>query len=269
MKKFTVSQNTSLRQFTDATYPQGSFYLSALLRSGDVRVNGVRVRSVVPLKTGDEVVYFTSPKMEAKRSHSCIYADEHMYVADKESGVESSALACELGLFAVHRLDRNTCGLIVLARDARTENELNELFKSRSVTKQYICICKDAFARPSAELSAYLYKDEIRGLVTVSDRPKSGFVPIYTGYTLLERRNGLAKVLVDLHTGKTHQIRAHLAHIGCPVLGDNRYGDVALNRAYGLARQQLCSHRLAFSLGGRDYEFFSRLAPDFPAGRSK
>lgn len=264
MRKFIVPSATNLKTFTDATYPQGSFYLNALLRAGDVRVNGRRVRSSVPLSEGDEVTYFTTPKMEAKPSHRVIYADQCLLAADKFSGVSTEALACELGLIPVHRLDRNTCGVLLFARDEVSARALEELFKKREIEKKYICICRDGFRRDGATLSAYLFKDEKMSEVTISDRPKAGYVPILTQYLVLGRMDGLARVEVTLHTGKTHQIRAHMAHIGCPVLGDEKYGDTSLNALYGLKRQLLCSYSLAFSFGGKNYAFESSLAPDFP-----
>ena len=269
MKKFTVTTPARLRDFTDAVYPQGSFYFSALLRAGDIRVNGVKTRSDMPLKGGDEVVYYTTPKMESKPSHSTIYAGQHIYVADKFSGVSTEALACELGMTAVHRLDRNTCGAIVFAKDEDAAEQLKALFKERAVRKEYICICKDNFASPSGDLRAYLIKDEKKGLVTITDSPSKGGVPIRTEYEVEERQGGLAKVKVILHTGKTHQIRAHMAHIGCPVLGDEKYGDEALNAKYGVRRQLLCSALLAFDLDGRSFAFHSSLIPDFPQPRSQ
>ena len=256
-----------LSSFTDSVYPQGSFYFSALLRAGDVRVNGLKTRADIILNAGDEVAYYTTPKMEAKPSHSCIYADEYIYVADKFSGVSAEALACELALIPVHRLDRNTCGAMVLARDGETAELLKKLFKQRAVVKKYICVCRDGFSSDEAELSAYLFKDEKKGLVDISRSPKKGYVPIRTAYRVLARSEGLARVEVTLHTGKTHQIRAHMAFIGCPVLGDEKYGDPALNKKYGLRRQQLCSSVLSFELRGETYRFTSTLAPDFPQNR--
>ena len=264
MKKFIADRSCGLKDFTDGVYPQGSFYYSALLRAGDIRVNGRKVRAEVRLDPGDEVVYYTTPKMESKPSHSVIYADERMYAADKFSGVSTEALAAELGLIPVHRLDRNTCGVLLFAADEGTAAELEALFRARAVQKDYVCVCRDGFARDEDDMTAFLVKDEARGLVKVYDRPVPGGVEIRTAYRVLARREGLARALVTLHTGKTHQIRAHLAHIGCPVLGDGKYGDRSLNGAYGLKRQLLCSHTLAFELGGERYCFHSSLAPDFP-----
>lgn len=264
MKKFTVTNRTNLKDFTDSTYPQGSFYYSALIKAGDIRVNGVKVRFNVTLNAGDEVTYYTTQKMESKPSHSTIYADRHIYVADKFSGVSTEALASELGLIPVHRLDRNTCGAILFAKDGKAAEALKKLFKERAVSKQYICICKDNFIRSAADMTAYLKKDEKKGLVTISDKPAAGYVPIRTQYEVISKENGLAKVKVILHTGKTHQIRAHMAHIGCPVLGDEKYGDEALNAFYGLKRQLLCSYLISFELGGKNYSFTSSLSPEIP-----
>lgn len=267
MKKFIVKQSAKLKDFTDTVYPQGSFYYSALLRSGDIRVNGVKVRSNATLNPGDEIVYYTTQKMESKRSHSTIYEDEFLYVADKFSGVSTEALATEIGMIPVHRLDRNTCGVIVFAADERTAAALESLFRGRRVTKHYVCICKDNFRVASADMTAYLAKDDVRGVVKISDMPAKGYVPIRTEYEVIERRGELAMVNITLHTGKTHQIRAHMAHIGCPVLGDQKYGDEELNKKYGIKRQQLCAYELAFEYGGKMLCFKSSLAPGFPHER--
>lgn len=252
MKKFTVLTKTSLKEFTDATYPQGSFYLATLLRGGDVRVNGEKKRADCPLNAGDEVVYYTTAKQEEKPSHLVVYEDENVLVADKYSGVSSEALFCELGekYLPVHRLDRNTSGLIVLAKTKSAETALTEAFKLRQVDKIYLCLAKSAFKEKNATLTAYLSKDEKNGLVRVTSSPTAQSVKIITEYEVLKSYGDESLVKVTLHTGKTHQIRAHLAFIGCPVLGDGKYGDGALNKKYGVKRQLLVAKYLHFRLSG-------------------
>jgi 23S rRNA pseudouridine955/2504/2580 synthase len=254
MKKFIVDRTISLRDFTDSVYPQGSFALSALLRVGDVRVNGVKTKKDLKLNVGDEVVYYTTKKQEEVRSHSVVYEDENVLVVDKESGVSCEGLLAELNqngdFYAVHRLDRNTCGLLVFAKNTAVYEVLLEAFKTKNVHKTYICIAKNAFKKDHECLISYLKKDEINSRVTVIDQPKSGFVKIITEYSVLEKKGDIALVEVTLHTGKTHQIRAHLAHIGCPILGDEKYGDEQLNRKYGAKRQKLVAKRLRFELIG-------------------
>ena len=253
MKKFTVTENSTLKDFTDATYPQGSFAYNALIKKGDIRVNGVKQRANCKVSVGDEVVYYTTPAQEARQSHAVVYEDENILIADKLSGVSSEALFCELaekGCLPVHRLDRNTSGLIVLAKTEAAQTELLAAFKERAVDKVYLCLAKNAFKAEKGVLTAYLSKDAKNGLVRIYAAPNADRVKIVTEYEVLEKRGDIALVQVTLHTGKTHQIRAHLAHIGCPILGDEKYGDFALNKKYGLTRQVLVAHSLRFNLNG-------------------
>lgn len=254
MKIFTVSENCTLKFFTDTRYPQGSFVFSLLLKKRDIKVNGARVGKDVALVAGDTVVYYTTPKEESAPSHLTVYEDENIVVCDKFSGVTSEGLLSELRekgeRFAVHRLDRNTQGLIVFAKTAKAEGELLRAFRERRAEKTYLALCKDGFHQEKDVLRAYLVKDAENALVRVYDRPIRGGVEIVTEYRILKRGNGLALVEITLHTGKTHQIRAHMAHIGCPVLGDEKYGDGELNKRYGARRQRLVSKRLVLRCGG-------------------
>lgn len=270
MKKFTVNENSTLKDFTDATYPQGSFAYTVLLKKGDIRVNGVKQRANCKVFAGDEVVYYTTSAQEAKPSHHVVYEDENIYIADKLSGVSSEALFCELkekgACYPVHRLDRNTCGLIVLAKTEAAQTELLAAFKERAVEKIYLCFAKNAFKAESGVLTAYASKNAESGRVRVYDKPADGRVKMVTEYEVRKTYGDYALVKVVLHTGKTHQIRAHLAHIGCPVLGDEKYGDFALNKKYGVTRQILVSKTLCLHLGGTlaylsDKTFTSTFSP--------
>lgn len=272
MKKFTVKENSTLKDFTDCTYPQGSFAYNALINKGDIRVNGVRQHANCKVFAGDEVIYYTTAAQEAKPSHSVVYEDENVLIADKFSGVSSEALFSELesrGCLPVHRLDRNTCGLLVLARTEDAQNELKKAFKERAVEKVYLCIAADNFKEMKGVLTAYLKKDDKSSLVRIYPSPDADRVKIVTEYEVLERKDGLALVKVILHTGKTHQIRAHLSFIGCPLLGDTKYGDFALNKKYNVTRQFLTAYKLRFNIsGGLVYlnckEFTSGFYPQFP-----
>ena len=278
MKNFTATQNTTLKQFTDATYPQGSFAFNALLKKGDIKVNGLRKRADCAVSAGDEIVYYTTPSQEAKPSHLVVYADENILVADKFQGVSSEALFCELAGkgagFPVHRLDRNTCGLIVVAKTSEAQSELVYAFRERLTEKVYLCLAKNAFKGDSAVLTAYASKNADSGRVRVYDAPSEGRVKMVTEYAVQKTYGDYALVKVTLHTGKTHQIRAHLAHIGCPVLGDEKYGDFALNKKYGATRQILVAKSLCLHPVGKlaylgEKTFTSSFFPALPHGTTQ
>lgn len=251
MKKFTVTAQTSLKDFTDCTYPQGSFVFRTLLKKGDIRVNGVKTRENVKVNAGDEVTYYTTAAQESAASHTVVYEDENVLIADKLSGVTSEGLFYELSPYRpAHRLDRNTSGLVAFAKTEKAEEELVCAFKQRRVEKTYLCLTKNAFKKQSATLTAYLLKDEKKALVRIYAADKGGCAKIITEYNVLKSMGDIAQVEVKLHTGKTHQIRAHLAFIGCPVLGDEKYGDGALNAKYNAKRQILIAKYLRFDLEG-------------------
>ena len=272
MKKFTVCDKTSLKEFTDSAYPQGSFVFRTLLKKGDIRVNGIKVKENVALNKGDEVVYYTTSAQEGAKSHTVVYEDENLLIADKFSGVTSEGLFCELApLRPVHRLDRNTCGLIVLAKTENVERELIEAFKHRRVGKTYLCLAKSAFKKESDILTAYLKKDAGSSIVKIFARDCGGCDKIITEYKVLKDSGDICEVEVKLHTGKTHQIRAHLSSIGCPVLGDEKYGDKDLNDKYSARRQVLIAKYLKFDLSGElsylnGKVFESAFSPNLPDG---
>ena len=255
MKTFLVPDDTNLKDFTDSVYPQGSFYFDTLLKRKDIKVNGVRAGKNVPVKRGDEIIYYTNAKQESKPSHNIVYEDENIYVADKFSGVSSEGLFSELSskgeFYAVHRLDRNTQGLIIYAKNKQSADVLIEAFKDKKIDKTYIALCKNCFKDRQAKLYAYLKKDEKQAKVKVLEKSEKGAEEIITEYCVEEDLGDIAYVKINLHTGKTHQIRAHMSFIDCPVLGDEKYGDEALNKKYAARRQRLIAKQLKFNLDGK------------------
>lgn len=249
--KFTCNEKTSLKEFTDNNYAQGSFFWSYLLKNKEIKINGKKVAENVVLSPGDEIVYFLNKKQEDKKAFFIRHEDENILIVDKESGVNSeavfAALKRERECYFIHRLDRNTQGLLVFALTERAEKELLSAFKNRSVEKKYLALCFGRLPKEKGILISYLKKDTEKSLVKIFDEPIVGAEKIITKYKIIETNGEKTKVEINLHTGKTHQIRAHLAHIGCPIVGDMKYGFSQKNKALGISRQQLISYSVTLN----------------------
>ena len=229
MQKFTVQKRGNLRDFTDEHYPQGSFALSRLLRAGDVRVNGVRVSKNVPLEAGDEVVYYTTAKDEERVFYREIYRDENILVVDKFAGGSIRRRSPNIfsapaapNLYTVWT--ETPAASCALRSTTKREKQLLAAFRERRAEKVYRAICFHPFRRKSAVCAAYLVKDERAARVKIFDEPVRGSEKILTEYRVLEDHGEYSLVEIRLHSGKTHQIRAHLAFLGNPVAGDEKYG---------------------------------------------
>lgn len=146
-----------------------------------------------------------------------------------------------------NRLDRNTEGIVICAKNAESLRLLNRIVKEREITKNYLCIALGTPSPKEATLTAYLEKNESTNTVYVSDKKTPANKTIVTKYKVLKSKNGLSLCEIDLITGRTHQIRAHMAHIGHPLLGDGKYGINQENRQRGIKTQALCAYKLSFN----------------------
>ena len=254
MLELIVDKSQNLKEFTDNAYAQASFYYNTLLKNKEIKVNGKRVNRDVLLFEGDVVSYYLTKKQEEKPAFYTVYEDENVLVVDKEDGVNSEAVFAALSrageFYFIHRLDRNTKGLLVFAKNPFSEEQLLHAFKHRTAQKIYHARCFGAPQKKSAVLTDYLQKDGGRSLVKIVSKPIPGAEKIVTEYKILSSDTETSVLEIILHTGKTHQIRAHLAYIGCPILGDMKYGITAKNKALSCTRQQLISKYLRFGFEG-------------------
>ncbi len=233
----------------------------------DVKLAGRRISRDVRVQPGQEVrVYYG--EHEAEDPLRVVYEDEDALLVFKQPGisVERDAggglaltdLCAEhvrqqdpeaLPPRPCHRLDNKTSGLCLFAKNERALEILLEVFRRRSMEKEYECLVRGIPKPPKALCKAWLIKDARRGEVRIVDHPAPEAKEIITGYETLEA-GPVSRLRVHLYTGRTHQIRAHLAALGHPLLGDDLYGDRSLNRARKCRALCLCAVSLKLDTGG-------------------
>lgn len=145
-----------------------------------------------------------------------------------------------------NRIDRNTGGIVIAAKNAETLRVINEKIRDHELRKSYLCITVGRPKPPEGKIEGFLLKDEVKKQVSFYRHPVPGGKTAVTLYRTLETRGELSLVECELLTGRTHQIRVSMAQIGCPLLGDGKYGNGGANRKYGETRQALYSYRLSF-----------------------
>ena len=247
-----------LNKFPDVSYNE----VKKIIRNRDVKVNGKRVGEDIKINEGDEIVFY-HPEHKDKII-PIVYEDENIVVANKPAGTETvnTTSDCVLGvlsaqlnenLFAVHRLDRNTTGLVIFAKNIRAKDSLDAALKERTIEKYYLALVKNRPPKNYDTLVSYLKKLSDESKVLISDFPQKDYKKIETQYKILDFNENFSILQVLLLTGKTHQIRAHLSHIGCPIVGDEKYGDSNLNRQFGLKHQCLCSYKIVFRFSKNDF----------------
>ncbi len=258
--------------------------LQALVKSGHITLNGAPARPSVKLRVGDEVIVTEPPLEPAEVSAqdiplSVLFEDDDLVVIDKPAGLVVHPAAghrdgtlvnallhhCEelSGIGGVerpgivHRLDKETSGCLVAAKNDLTHRSLAEQFAGREVTKVYLALAAGRFRWKSGEITEPIGRHRAnRQKMGVDERGKAA----HTVWRVLSELPCGTLVECTLHTGRTHQIRVHLKHLGHPVLGDEIYGKRA-----GFTRQMLHAWKLGFThpRTGERMNFQSLIPPDF------
>ncbi len=270
------------------------------IRTKKIKVNRKRTEEKYMLCEGDEIQlfikdeFFDSPEKDTSALSSItpkleiVYEDNNIILCNKRPGVivhedkdgkentlimHIQAYLCQKGEYdplseqsfapaLCNRIDRNTGGIVLAAKNAAALRIMNEKIKNNELSKFYMCAVHGIMKDKSRTLKGYLRKDSKNNLVEVSDTKLPGSKEIITKYKVVSEKGGNSLLEVELVTGRTHQIRAHMAHIGHPLLGDGKYGVNRGDRREGYKYQALYAYRLRF-----DFDKNSKTELDYMCGK--
>ncbi len=253
------------------------------IRKKRIKLNGKKAEISARLKAGDVVdmyindAFFENIKknydfLKAGKDIDIIYEDENLIISDKKPGIlchpdKGEYSDTQIGRLQrylyekgeydpdkestftpalANRIDRNTGGIVICAKNAEALRILNDKIKAREINKYYICIVCGKMPKNEDTLEAWLSKNENQNKVIVKQNNFTGARKIKTKYKVIRESEHFSLLEIDLLTGRTHQIRAHMAFAGHPLLGDGKYGNIKINRRFGIHKQALYAYRIYF-----------------------
>lgn len=261
--------------------PQSMIY--KCLRKKRIKLNGTKCEGSVKLCEGDVLHLYINDEffgaqaqensfVKIKPDINIVYEDENIMLINKKPGMivheddneKFNTLISHIKAYLYqkgeydpeneqsfapalcNRIDRNTGGIVIAAKNAAALRIINEKIKSREIKKYYLCMVQGHIKPPSAVLTVYLEKNEKQNRVYLSNTPKPGYKKCITSYRTIGATDTASYLEIDLITGRTHQIRAQMAHIGHPLAGDGKYGTNDFNKKTGLKYQALYSYKTRF-----------------------
>ncbi len=260
--------------------------IQQLIKEENIKVNDKKTKSSYKIEAGDTIEVFIPEKKEIDLvpqniSINILYEDNDIAVIDKKAGLvihpsyghesgtlvnaimfhinDLSGINGEIRPGIVHRLDKDTSGLIIIAKNDKAHNKLSEMFKNKEINKTYLAIVKGSLGKDTGRLETQMGRD-------LKDRKKmsvlkTGGKTAITNYEVLDKNDKFSLVRVNIETGRTHQIRVHMKYLGYPILGDSVYG----KESKSVKRQMLHAYKLEFMhpVTGKEMIIKSEIPKDF------